>query len=194
VKRSFFTKFFVVLTLAACFIGSSALAANKQLSLGEAEALANKELFHNELKEVILHEITPDEVWDKVGVQVYQEGFLIDNGNIVAIFDPLTPGVKMFTSDLDKDGSFELICSFLSGRLSPRNIISVYTKGKVLKMGDTLSDYLLSKSFILDKLDDQRFRLSNSVIEGGKVKDEIHFLYLRKEDTNTVVDLVAPDK
>lgn len=188
-KRSVLPKivmFIFVLTLVAA---NAAFAAKTRLSLQEAKALVNKELFNNELKEVTLNEITTDEIWKRVGVQVYKEGFVIDDKKIVAVFDPTCRTLQLFTSDLDKNGSAELICSFTNGNRPTRYFISVYNNGKVLKLGSTMTDYVFHNAFSVDKLDNQRIRLTVTVLNQGKLSDVQHFLCLKKDGGDLVVDV-----
>jgi hypothetical protein len=187
-QRSF-TRVLVLLGVALLMIGSTTFAANKRLSLQEAKAFVNKELFHNELKEVSLHEITTDEVWKRMGVQVYQEGFLIDNKTIVAIFNPASyTSLAMYTSDLDKNGSPELICSFTVGYRPLRYFISAYSNGKVLKLGKTLTDYVFHNAFTVEKQNDQKIKLAITVLENGNLKEISRFLYIRKEGDELLLD------
>lgn len=187
-KRSMLPKILILLGISIALIANVALAAKSRLALADAKALVNKELFNNELKEVSLHEITTDDVWKRLGVQVYKEGFLIDNKKIVAVFDPACRSINMYTSDLDKNGSPELICFFTNGYRPTHYLISVYTNGKVLKLGSTMTDYVFHNAFSVEKLNDQKIQLAITVLNNGTLSEVKRLLSLRKEGSDLVVD------
>ena len=141
-------------------------AAPTRLSMAEATVAVREELFRttpkmNPSAEFPLKEMTTDEVWERLHLQVFaitgdircDQAYVVRNGQVFPLGEGLGGSgvMSMCVADLNGDGQPKLVFSYSWGSGVHRSLVAVWTGGTTwTDAKPVLSDY----DFFLEKTDD----------------------------------------
>jgi len=104
-----------------------------KIDLSAAKSLIKNEFYKNIEDELVITELTTQELWQKMGTQIFRienkGSFAIQNNKVTDLGErPYTCYLDFVICDLDKDGNFECFYTYQFGSGVSRGILGCYSK------------------------------------------------------------------
>lgn len=105
----------------------------KKINLPTAKSLIKNDFYKNTQDELTITEQTTDELWQKMGIQLFQienkGSFVIQNNKVIDLGErPYTFYLDYVVCDLNRDGNYELYFNYQFGSGVSRGILGCYSQ------------------------------------------------------------------
>ncbi|MBN1252577.1 MAG: hypothetical protein JXA16_10605 [Bacteroidales bacterium] len=107
-----------------------------KIDLSTAKSLIKNEFYKNIEDELVITELTTEELWQKMGTQIFRienkGSFAIQNNKVTDLGErPYTCYLDFVVCDLNKDGNFECFYTYQFGSGVSRGILGCYSKNNL---------------------------------------------------------------